>query len=112
MSDEILKYIEDMLKAIQLIEQFVGKRPSFVRYQKDTKTKYAVERNLEIIGEALNKALKIQPDLAVSSARQIVATRNRLIHTYDAVDDYLIWEIITNHLLKLKSELLLLKEII
>lgn len=108
MSDEILKYVEDMLKAIQLIELFIGKRPSFSRYQKDIKSKYAVERNIEIIGEALSKALKIQADLPISAARQIVATRNRLIHTYDAVDDYIIWEIISRHLPILKAELLLL----
>ena len=109
MSDEILKYIEDMLKAIRLIESFMGKRLSFSRYQKDIKTKFAIERNLEIIGEALNKALKRQPDLSITSAHQIIATRNRLIHTYDAIDDYIIWEIITTHLPTLKSELLLLQ---
>ena len=74
-------------------------------YQKDAKTKFAVERNLEIIGEAINNVLKLAPDISISSARKIVDMRNRLIHAYDAVDDYVIWAVINTHLPQLKIEI-------
>ncbi|MEC4003090.1 HepT-like ribonuclease domain-containing protein [Flavobacterium sp. SUN052] len=54
----------------------------------------AVEREIEIIGEAMNKLLKINPEIAISYSRIIVDLRNKVIHSYDSVDDILIWKII------------------
>ena len=68
----------------------------------------AVERELEIIGEALNQAMKIAPDLNIENKKKIVQTRNLLIHAYDSVNDEIIWSIVINHLPKLKAEILLL----
>jgi uncharacterized protein with HEPN domain len=69
----------------------------------------AVERELEIIGEAISKLLKINPGISISYARQIVDLRNKVIHSYDNVNDIVIWSIIMNHLptLKLEVELLM-----
>jgi uncharacterized protein with HEPN domain len=53
-----------------------------------------VERELEIIGEALSKLLKINPGIEISHTRQIVSLRNKVIHAYDAIDETLIWKII------------------
>lgn len=64
----------------------------------------AVERNLEIIGEATNKILQIQPDIAITNSRRIVDTRNKIIHGYDEIEDVNIWVIIINHLPTLKLE--------
>lgn len=66
---------------------------------------YGVERELEIIGEAMRKLLKISPELYIENARQIMDTRNWVIHGYDRVDDIIIWRIISKHLPKLKEEI-------
>jgi uncharacterized protein with HEPN domain len=63
-----------------------------------------VERKFEIIGEALNRCMKIMPDISITNKEKIVGTRNRIIHAYDSVDDILIWEIINKHLPLLKEE--------
>jgi uncharacterized protein with HEPN domain len=68
----------------------------------------AVERELEIIGEAVSKLLKINPGISISYARQIVDLRNKVIHSYDNVNDIAIWSIIMNHLPTLKIEVELL----
>jgi uncharacterized protein with HEPN domain len=70
----------------------------------DKKTQSAVERQLGIIGEALNKFERLFPEYQISNARKIVGFRNRLIHAYDAVDPAMIWAIIKNHPGPLKEE--------
>ena len=72
---------------------------------KNLKTKRAVERNLEIIGEAVNRIRKKDKNIPIANAEKIIATRNRIIHGYDKVSDELIWSIVINHLPKLKSEI-------
>lgn len=78
---------------------------NFLEYQKDIKTKRAVERNLEIIGEAVNRILKEKPDLKIENSRNIIGTRNRIIHSYDNIADDMIWSILINSLPKLKVEI-------
>ena len=73
-------------------------------YLADTKLRFAVERNIEIIGEAMNRVLRIAPDIQISNAKAIIGTRNRIIHAYDAISDDIIWAIVVNHLPKLKKE--------
>jgi uncharacterized protein with HEPN domain len=60
----------------------------------------AVERQFEIIGEALNQLSKIAPDLAskVPDYQQIVAFRNILIHGYASLDQVVVWRVIENDL--------------
>jgi uncharacterized protein with HEPN domain len=64
----------------------------------------AAERELEIIGEAASKLLKLQPDFPLSSARKIVNLRNGVIHAYDNVDETIIWKIIVADLSVLLGE--------
>lgn len=64
----------------------------------------AIERNIGIIGEATNKVDKEYPAIAISNARAIIATRNRVIHDYAAVTDDVMWKIVINDLPKLKDE--------
>ena len=85
------------------IESFVAGIDSLNTYVRDVKTKRAVERSLAIIGEAMGMLTKQQPDLKVASARAIVGMRNRLIHSYDNVDDKIVWEVVRNHLPVLKT---------
>jgi uncharacterized protein with HEPN domain len=73
-------------------------------YIEDIKTKRAIERNLEIIGEAVNRIVKKDNNFKIDNAGKIVGTRNRIIHGYDKVSDELIWSIVLNHIPKLKTE--------
>jgi len=106
MTEKGLKYLYDILKAIELIEEFTSSINSYNDYVSDLKTQSAVERQLGIIGEAVNKFNAIQPDLCLENSRKIVGFRNRLIHAYDAVDSSMIWAIIQRHLTQLKEEII------
>lgn len=106
MDDEIKTWLFDILESIKEIDSYFDlDSRRFDLYKKDTKTKRAVERNLEIIGEAVNRIVKAQPDFKLPNARKIIATRNRIIHGYDSVSDEMIWGIVINHLPKLKLEI-------
>lgn len=78
---------------------------SYEDFKTDLKTKRAIERNLKIIREALNRILKEKPDIQISSSRKIVDTRNRIIHGYDTVSEDVIWTIVRKELPKLKAEI-------
>ena len=98
--------MSDISNSIELIETFTKDLKSFSEYQKDLKTKGAVERHLGIIGEAVNKFLKESTTNDLKNASQIISLRNRLIHSYDNVDDSIIWSIVTRHLRPLKDEVI------
>ena len=106
MDREIKTWLFDILNAIEEIEQFLpqGQR-LFEVYKDDLKTKRAVERNLEIIGEATNRILNKDSNFKISHSRKVISLRNRIIHGYDVISDELIWGIVINDLPKLKSEI-------
>lgn len=104
MTDQGNKLLSDILQAIELIESFVTDIKDFSDYLSDIKTQSAVERQLGIIGEAVNKFEKLFPEMPLSNAGKIVGFRNRLIHAYDAVDPSMIWAIIKIYLGPLKDE--------
>jgi uncharacterized protein with HEPN domain len=64
-----------------------------------------VERQLSIIGEALNQLGKLHSQVEISNAKQIIGFRNRLVHAYDSLDNSIIWAVINRHLPDLKNEL-------
>ena len=105
MTEKGKKYLSDILTSIDLIEDFTVDINDFNTYQADLKTQSAVERQLAIIGEALNKLKRIEIDLEIEHDKQIIGFRNRLIHAYDSIDQSIIWAIIKRHLIKLKSEI-------
>lgn len=101
----INKTLYDILTAIQEIEGFFASRPlRFDVYLSDLCLKRAVERNITIIGEAMNRLLKLAPEIRITAARSIVGTRNYVIHSYDSVTDEIMWGIVVNHLPVLKAE--------
>jgi uncharacterized protein with HEPN domain len=109
MEIEIRTWLYDITNAITEIDSFFENTPrTFSAYQKDLRTRRAVERNLEIIGEALSRILSKVPEIAISNSRKIVDTRNRIIHGYDNVSDDMIWSIVIKHLPILKAEVELL----
>lgn len=109
MGTEIRTWMYDILNAIKEIDSFfVETGKTFIAYQNDLRTRRAVERNMEIIGEAINRILQVQPGIRISNSRKIVDTRNRIIHGYDNVSDEMIWSIVIKHLPILKNEIELL----
>ena len=78
MNNEVKKYLHDIYKAISKIEEYLGNEKKFESYVKNNMLKQAVERNVEIIGEAMNKALVLNPDLDITSGRKIVNMRTFL----------------------------------
>jgi len=108
---EIKTWLQDINRSIEEIYSFLPEQRDFFEFQKDLKTKKAVERNLEIIGEALNRILNKVPNIPITDSRKIVDTRNRIIHSYDSVTEDVIWLIAIKYLPILKDEVeILLKE--
>ena len=106
MNEKLLKYLYDIKIAIDEIDSyFIGREKRFDYYSKDILLKRAIERDLEIIGEAVNRILTINPDFPIVNARKIIVLRNQIIHAYDNISDENIWAIIINHLPNLKSEI-------
>jgi uncharacterized protein with HEPN domain len=87
------------------LETFLGDRRDFNIYIEDKMLRRAVEREFEIIGEAMNRIEKLDPNLIISSKRQIISMRNRVIHGYDKIDNEIIWGTIIRHLPSLKIEI-------
>ena len=98
MKVEIKVWLEDIEKAISEINDFLPEPRNFLEFEKDIKTKRAVERNIEIIGEAMSRILNTEPNILISNSRKIVDTRNRIIHGYDSVSDDVIWLIVVRYL--------------
>lgn len=111
MDNEIKSWLYDVLNAIMEIDSFFIDTPKeFTSYKNDLRTRRAVERNIEIIGEALSRVIARNDNINITNARKIVDTRNRIIHGYDSVSDEIIWGIIINHIPLLQIEVQMLLE--
>jgi uncharacterized protein with HEPN domain len=106
MKPELRDNLEDALKHGREILNFVSGM-SLDQYSEDEKTRLAVERLFEIIGEALNRSYKLDPELvdSIPNYRQIISFRNILAHCYDTVEDRIVWGIIEESLPQLLSDL-------
>ena len=108
MDERILKWLYDIKLAVEEIDlYFENTDKNFFEYQKNTMLKRAVERDLEIIGEAVNRIIKRDSSFIekISNAKAIVGLRNQVIHAYDNISDENIWSILINHLPKLKLDI-------
>lgn len=105
MDRNLRKYLFDILFSIEEIESFMVNHPQeYSAFRHDTLLRRGVERNMEIMGEAMNQVLKLNPNIPITSARKVVDTRNFIIHAYDALNPEILWGIIINHLPLLKKE--------
>ena len=102
---EAKKCLEDVRQAAALILQFTGGK-SFADYDADVLVRSGVERQFEIIGEAVNRLSKIDDAIAkeLPEAPRLVAFRNILIHGYDFVDNQVVWDVIQNSLVPLHAK--------
>jgi uncharacterized protein with HEPN domain len=105
MNERVHKCLYDIKFAIDEIETFfVNRQKSFDVYTGDVLLRRGIERNLEIIGEAVSRILKEEPEYPIDNARRVISMRNQIIHGYDSVSDESIWGIVMNHIPKLKDE--------
>jgi uncharacterized protein with HEPN domain len=108
MDERILKWLYDIKIAIDEIDDFfIEETFDFFQYKKNTMLKRAVERNLEIIGEATNRIIKRDSNYEnhITNAKAIIGLRNQVIHSYDNISDENVWSILISHLPKLKEEI-------
>ena len=97
--------LEDIRDAAAFVRQSTTDK-TLDDYTVDRLLRHAVERNFEIIGEAVNRLAEIDADTArkISEHRQIVSFRNLLIHGYDLIDDAQVWKVVTDHVPTLERE--------
>jgi uncharacterized protein with HEPN domain len=104
MQPKILKYILDIESVVQEIETIKTKaNHNFNSFKSDIILQRAIERDLEIIGEAIRKIIEIDP--TITSAKNIIGLRNIIIHAYDSVEPEMIWGIIQNNIPVLADEI-------
>ena len=106
-----LKYILDVQSVIQEIEtvkQRCGN--NFNQFKSDILLQRVVERDLEIIGEAIRKILEIQPSAQITAAKNIIGLRSIISHAYDSIEPEMIWGIIQNNVPALAEEIVKLKD--
>ncbi len=103
---EAAKYLYDVQHASATLAEFVAGR-DWAEYQRNTMLRAAVERQFEIIGEALAQLGRRNPALLekIDDYRQIIAFRNILIHGYAEVDDALVWDIVQSRLAPLRRQI-------
>jgi len=104
MDNKSNKLLKDILICIDNIDSYLGENKIFNEYDTNYLLQDAVERNLITIGEAVNLLLKRMPEIAISNARKIVDTRNKLTHGYDEIENVQIWSIVIKYLPVLKEE--------
>lgn len=98
-------YLHDILQAAHGIRRFRDGK-TYDDYVSDLMFRSAVERQFEIIGEALNQLGKFDPatQARVRNFRNIIGFRNILIHGYAELDDSLVWNALTTKLPQLEED--------
>lgn len=106
MPPEVRKYLEDVQQACELLLKFTSGK-SITDYEGDPMLRSAVERQFEIIGEAVSGLARINPAIAdrISYHERIIALRNILIHGYADVDNRLVWDVLRTNLPTLRGEI-------
>ncbi|MDE6796153.1 MAG: DUF86 domain-containing protein [Muribaculaceae bacterium] len=105
-NEYISKYLQDILDAIIELESFFTDYPKrYDVFEKDRLRICAVERKTEIMGEAINRILKIDPKFPIPNAKAIINTRNRIIHAYDSVETEFLWGLVIRHIPLLKEDI-------
>ena len=106
---EAKKYLYDIQQAASRLKEFTS-GATFQIYLTDALLRSGVERQLEIVGEALNQLAKLDAGIAarITGYRRIIAFRNILIHGYAEVDHRIVWGVVEAKLPKLREEVALL----
>lgn len=103
-TEEVLTYLQDVLDAIDDLQScFVDFPNRYDLFEKDIMRKCVVERKVEIMGEAINRIRKKDPELMIPNARAIIDTRNQIVHAYDNVQPEFLWSLVVRHIPELKK---------
>ncbi|ADR22906.1 DUF86 domain-containing protein [Marivirga tractuosa] len=110
MQPKLLKYILDIESVIEEIESIKQKTQNdFNNFSNDIILQRAIERDLEIIGEAIRKIIDINPDVQITASKNIIGLRNIISHAYDSVEPEMLWGIIQRNDPVLADEIRILK---
>jgi uncharacterized protein with HEPN domain len=110
MQPKLLKYILDIESVIEEIESIKQKTQNdFNNFSNDIILQRAVERDLEIIGEAIRKIIEINPQIEITASKNIIGLRNIISHAYDSVEPEMLWGIIQKNIPVLADEIRKLK---
>ena len=110
MQPKLLKYILDIESIIQEIEHVKTlTKNNFIAFKAEILYQRAIERDLEIIGEAIRKMFELDSSIQISSAKNIIGLRNIISHAYDSVEPEILWGIIQNNIPILGQEINQLK---
>lgn len=102
---KILKYLFDINSSINSIDLHLNYKRNYQDYINNLTIQRAVERELEIIGEAINRTTKLDNNITISYSRLIVDLRNKIIHSYDNINNDVIWKIVIKDIPILKEEI-------
>lgn len=107
MADEyILKHLQDVLDAINDLQSCFSDFPNrYDLFEKDIMRRCVVERKTEIMGEAINRIRKKEPTFEIPYAKEVINTRNRIIHGYDSVETEFLWGLVIRHIPALKKDI-------
>lgn len=107
MADEyILKHLQDVLDAINDLQSCFSDFPNrYDLFEKDIMRRCVVERKTEIMGEAINRIRKKDPTFEIPNAKEVINTRNRIIHGYDSVETEFLWGLVIRHIPALKKDI-------
>ena len=107
MDERVQECLNDLIFNVEELLSFVAGM-SYEDYREDRKTQAAVERKFEIIGEALNRLSRINPELLsqITNYRSIISFRNILAHGYDSVEDRVVWGIVESDLYQLLRDVI------
>ena len=105
MTEDELKFIVDVQIFVDELIEIIGDNKRFENFNKNLIIRRAVERQFELIGEAIKKFKRTNKEIEISNDKEIIGLRNLIIHAYDSVDYEKLWGIIINHIPKLKIEI-------
>lgn len=106
MDERIDVWLLDIKKAIDEVETYFENYPKDYKvFEKDFLRRRAVERNTEIMGEAINRIFKEDPDFPLPVGKEVIKTRNRIIHAYDSVQPEFLWGLVIRHIPELKKDI-------
>jgi uncharacterized protein with HEPN domain len=112
MQHKILKYLLDIESVIIEIEHIKTKSENnFTNFKSDIILQRAIERDLEIIGEAIRKILEIEPKIQITASKNIIGLRNIISHAYDSIEPEMIWGIIQKNIPILSDEIKKIKSL-
>ena len=106
MDEYILKHLQDILNAVADLEKVFKNYPlRYDVFEKDDLRRWAVERKTVIMGEAMTRIRKHNPNFEIPNGKEVIKTRNRLIHGYDSVKTEFLWGLVIRHIPQLKKDI-------